>query len=59
MAAGRISVRGSEGIRLGKEKQKKLMNIIGIRFKERQICVSKKECITSTKMVYDEEDEVI
>lgn len=44
---------------LEKEKQKKLMNIIGIRFKERQICVSKKECITSTKMVYDEEDEVI
>ena len=44
---------------LEKEKQKKLMNIIGIRFKERQICVSKKECITSTKMIYNEEDEVI
>ena len=44
---------------LEKEKQKKLMDIIGIRFKERQICVSKKECITLTKMVYDEEDEVV
>ena len=29
MAAGRISVRGSEGIRLGKEKQKKLTTLDG------------------------------
>jgi hypothetical protein len=42
-----------------KELQKKIMNIIGIKFQERQICVSKKECIKSTKLVYDEKEEVI
>ena len=42
-----------------KELQKKIMNIIGIKFNERQICVSKKECIRSTKMIYNEEEEVI
>lgn len=39
--------------------QKKLMNVIGIRFNERQICVSKKECIKSIKLIYNEEEEVI
>ena len=42
-----------------KEMQLKIMNTIGIKFKERQICVSKKECIKSTKLVYNEEEEVI
>lgn len=42
-----------------KEMQRKIMNIIGIKFKERQICVSKKECIKLTKLVYNEEEEVI
>lgn len=42
-----------------KELQKKILNTIGIRFHERQICVSKKECIKSTKLVYNEEEEVI
>ena len=42
-----------------KEKQKKIMNIIGIKFKERQICVSQKDCIKSTQLVYNEEEEVI
>lgn len=41
------------------EMQKKIMDIIGIRFKERQICVSKKECIKSVKLIYNEEEEVI
>ena len=42
-----------------KKKQQKIMEIIGIKFKERQICVSKKACIKSTKLVYNEEEEVI
>ena len=42
-----------------KQLQKKIMNIIGIKFQERQICVSKKECIKSTKLIYNEEEEVI
>ena len=39
-----------------KELQKKIMNITGIKFHERQICVSKKECIKSTKLIYNEEE---
>lgn len=39
--------------------QRKIMNTIGIKFSERQICVSKKECIKLTKLVYNEEEEVI
>ncbi len=39
-----------------KELQKKIMNIIGIKFQERQICVSKKERIISTKLIYNEEE---
>ncbi len=39
--------------------QKKIMGIIGIRFQERQICVSKKECIKLTKLIYNEEEEMI
>ena len=42
-----------------KELQKKIMNITGLGFNERQICVSKKECIKSTKLIYNEEEEVI
>lgn len=42
-----------------KELQKKIMNIIGIKFQERQICVSKKECIKSVKLIYNEEEEVV
>lgn len=42
-----------------KEMQRKIMNITGIKYSERQICVSKKECIKSTKLVYNEEEEVI
>ena len=42
-----------------RELQKKIMGIIGIKFKERQICVSKKECIKTTKLIYNEEEEVI
>lgn len=42
-----------------RELQKKIMNTIGIKFRERQICVSKKECIKETKLVYNEEEEVI
>lgn len=42
-----------------KKTQKKIMNIIGIQFNERQICVSQKNCIKSTKLVYNEKEEVI
>ena len=41
------------------ELQKKIMYVTGIKFQERQICVSKKECIKSTKLIYNEEEEVI
>ena len=34
--------------------QRKIMKIINIGFNERQICVSKKECIKLTKIVYNE-----
>ena len=54
-AAGYTAKRSLEELK----KQRKIMNIINIRFHERQICVSKKECIKTTKMVYSEEDEVI
>ena len=47
--------RSTEGIK----QQKAILNNIGIYFKEKQICVSKKECINSTKLVYNEEEEVI
>lgn len=53
--AGYTTKRGRSEIEL----QKKLLDIIGIKFQERQICVSKKECIKSTKLVYNEEEEVI
>ncbi len=42
-----------------RENQQKIMDIIGIKFKERQICVSQKECIKSTKLIYNEQEEVI
>lgn len=38
--------------------QHKIMDVIGIKFNERQICVSPKECIKATKLVYNEEEEV-
>ena len=38
------------------KKQRKIMKVINIKFHERQICVSKKECIKSTRMVYNEEE---
>lgn len=41
------------------ELQKKIMYVTGIKFQERQICVSKKECIKSTELIYNEEEEVI
>lgn len=39
--------------------QEKIMDVIGIKFHETQICVSKKDCIKSTKLIYNEEEEVI
>ena len=39
-----------------KKLQEKIMDITGIMFQERQICVSKKECIKSTKLIYNEEE---
>lgn len=39
--------------------QKDLAKALGIYYGEKQICVSKKECITSSVLVYDGEDEVI
>ena len=44
---------------LEKDIQKTVMKITGIMFHERQICVSKKECIKSTKLIYNEDEEVI
>lgn len=41
------------------EWQKRIMETIGIKYQERQICVSKKDCIKSTKLIYNEEEEVI
>lgn len=40
-------------------RQKKLIKKLKIPFLERQICVSKKECIKLTRLVYNEKDEVI
>lgn len=40
-------------------KQRKILNAIGLKFKERQFCVSDKNCIKSMTLVYNEEDEVI
>lgn len=54
-AAGYTTKRSRDELK----KQREIMNIIGIRFKEKQICVSKKECIKVTELVYDEEEEVI
>lgn len=54
-AAGYTARRNSEELK----KQTQIMNLIKIRFHERQICVSKKECIKSSKIVYNEEEEVI
>ncbi len=41
------------------EKQKKLVKRLNIPYKEKQICVSKKDCIKNTEIVYNEEEEVI
>lgn len=42
-----------------KEMQKQIMDIIGIGFKERQICVSKEQYIKSTLLIYNESEEVV
>ena len=42
--------------KLEKQLQREIMNIIGIRFQERQMCVSKKECIKTTEMIYNEKE---
>lgn len=39
--------------------QKKFLNLIGMNFREKQICVSKKDCIKSTVLIYNEKEEVI
>lgn len=41
------------------KKQRNIMKIINLKFHERQICVSKKECMRSTKVIYNEDEEVI
>ncbi len=41
------------------EFQKKLLRLLDVKFLERQICVSNKDCIKKTVMVYNEEEEVI
>lgn len=40
-------------------KQRRLAKVLQLQFKEKQICVSKKECIKSISLVYNNEDEVI
>lgn len=54
-AAGYTTIRCHDEL----EKQKKIMSIIGIKFNERQICVSKKECIKSTDLIYNENEEEV
>ena len=54
-AAGYTTRRNYEELK----KQRKIIKIIGIKFNEKQICVSNKGCIKSTKLVYNEEEEVI
>ena len=41
------------------EKIKELSHSLGLEYAEKQICVSKKECIKFTELVYNGEDEVI
>lgn len=41
------------------KRQIRLVRALGVSYKEKQICVSKKECIVNTVMVYNGEDEVI
>lgn len=53
--AGYTEKRNSQDINI----QRKIENIIGIKFLERQLCVSKKECISISKLVYNENEEVI
>lgn len=38
--------------------QKKVMNFIDLGYCERQVCVSKKECIKSFEVIYDESNQV-
>lgn len=47
--------------RIGAElsRQKKLEKALGLAYHEKQICVSKKECINSVEVQYTGEDEVI
>ncbi len=39
--------------------QRSILQMTGLGFKEKQICVSRKECIVTTKLVYNEREEVI
>lgn len=39
--------------------QRQLMESLGVKYSEKQICVSKKDYITLTKLVYNEQEEVI
>lgn len=41
------------------KKQRELAKSLGMYYGEKQICVSKKDCIKSSEMVYNEEEEVI
>ena len=41
------------------KKQLRLVQALGVSYKEKQICVSEKECIGNTVMVYNGEDEVV
>lgn len=41
------------------KQQKELAKSLGMYYSEKQICVSKKNCIKSSEMVYNEEQEVI
>lgn len=40
-------------------RQKKLAKALGLSYHEKQICVSKKECIKDVTIIYNGEDEVI
>lgn len=40
-------------------RQELLSRQLGVSFKETQVCVSEKSCITQTELIYDGEDEVI
>ncbi len=53
-AAGYMAKRSRDELK----RQKAIMDTIGLGYKEKQICVSRKECIKSADLVYDEEEVV-